>query len=144
MLDDVFQSAVAVVARGDHGVDSGVAELIGFHPVAFHAHALEGRAAVDDPAARAATEVVLAVGRHFDHVGAEKVHHVAQLVGKAAAADGVAGIMDGDRIFELVRDLDLAFVDFGFVHTHLLNQLFECGRRLLRARDFAAFLADFG
>ena len=29
MLDDVFQSAVAVVARGDHGVDSGVAELIG-------------------------------------------------------------------------------------------------------------------
>lgn len=52
-----------------------------------------------------------AVGRHFDHVGAEEVHHVAQLVGKAAAADSVAGIMDGDRIFELVRDLDLAFVD---------------------------------
>ena len=102
---------MAVVARGDHGVDSGVAELIGFHPVAFHAHALEGRAAVDDPAARAAAEVVLAVGRHFDHVGAEEVHHVAQLVGKAAAADGVAGIMDGDRIFELVRDFDLAFVD---------------------------------
>ena len=111
MLDDVFQSAVAVVARGDHGVDSGVAELIGFHPVAFHAHAFEGRAAVDDPAARAAAEVVFAVGGHFDHVGAEEVHHVAQLVGKAAAADGVAGIMDGDRIFELVRDLDLAFVD---------------------------------
>ena len=40
--------------------------------------------------------------------------------------------------------LDLAFVDFGFVHTDFLNQLFECGRRLLRARDFAAFLADFG
>ena len=30
-------------------------------------------------------------------------------------ADGMTAI------FELVRDLDLAFVDFGFVHTDFLN-----------------------